>query len=403
MDEEEDLEMRELLALGQDAADVDGRVQTSQARPQTGHPDAALAADVASACGAGFSASVLNVTLGPSGSVLTVSPGIGIRSWDFGNVFGECSSQESIYQTCGHRLSTNLVNGQSGSLVVYGQTGSGKTHTMFGPSHAKTGLVPQIVEDVFRGVEVRRAAGFKVKFGVSIVEVFGQDVSNLLGKTGAAKLCQRMGTKYVLDGRYEAPINDPEEFASLLAKGEERKRQAFTEMNERSTRAHTLVLLRMRQRAPGQEAIVESVLSLVDLGGSERVGKSKANEGIRNPGAIKVGDEEVGRVSWQEYYKSRERVTETNNINKGLLALKRCVQALNERKKRAEEGRPLVRVPFTDSKLTMLLQPALSGQATTSIVVCCSSEDRHAEETVQSLRFGEMCSRVENDACADTG
>jgi hypothetical protein len=102
-------------------------------------------------------------------------------------------------------------------------------------------------------------------------------------------------------------------------------------------------------------------------------------------------------VSWQEYYKGRERITETNNINKGLLALKRCVQALNERQKRAKEGRPLVRVPFTDSKLTQLLEPSLSGRANTSIIVCCSQEDKHAEETVQTLRFGEMCSYVENE------
>jgi hypothetical protein len=141
----------------------------------------------------------------------------------------------------------------------------------------------------------------------------------------------------------------------------------------------------------------------VDLGGSERVSKSKANENVKAPGGVNVGDEEVSRVTWQDYYKSRERITETNNINKGLLALKRCVQALDERQKRAEQGRPLVRVPYADSKLTMLLQPALSGEANTSIVVCASQEDRHAEETVQSLRFGEMCSCVEQDRAEANG
>merc|ERR1719409_101482 len=50
-----------------------------------------------------------------------------------------------------------------------------------------------------------------------------------------------------------------------------------------------------------------------------------------------------------------------------------------------------------DSKLTMLLEPALSGDSRTSLIVCCSPEDRHAEETVQSLRFGEMCSSVQHE------
>jgi len=350
---------------------------------------------------------VLNVTPGLSGSVLTVSPGIGIRKWEYEKVFEESASQLEIYETCGHRLSTNLVNGQSGSLIVYGQTGSGKTHTMFGPPQVGDGLVHRIVDDVLQAVQERRSAGFKAQAGVSIIEVFGNDVSNLLGKTGAAKLCQRMGTKYVLDGKYEHPVQDRAAFAALLGLGEERKRKAHTEMNERSTRAHTIVIVRLRQRAPGQEKVAESILSLVDLGGSERVNKSKANDNIRAPGAVNVGsDGEVSRVTWGEYYKSRERLTETNNINKGLLALKRCVQALNERQQRAKEGRPLVRVPYTDSKLTVLLQPALSGEANTSIVVCCSHEDRHAEETVQSLRFGEICGSVEHarkEATSDAG
>lgn len=389
------LEEYEGVTMQNDMADLE--------RPKTGSAGVAVMADVAFSSGSGFNASVLSSTPGPAGSVLTVSPGIGIRKWNFENVFGESTPQHGIYDTCGKRLSTNVLNGLSGCLIVYGQTGSGKTHTMFGGERVRDGVVPRIAEDILQAVEAKRSAGFKIKVGASIIEVFGNDVSNLLGKTGVAKLCQRMGTKHVLDGKYERGLDDLNSFEALLCLGEERKRKAHTEMNERSTRAHTLVILRLRQQAPGQEKMVESILSLVDLGGSERVGKSKANEGIRGAGAVNVGDEEVSRVTWSEYYKSRERITETNNINKGLLSLKRCVQALNECQARAADGRPVVRVPYADSKLTALLQPALSGEALTSIIVCASQEDRHAEETVQSLRFGEMCSSVEHNRAEVAG
>ena len=51
------------------------------------------------------------------------------------------------------------------------------------------------------------------------------------------------------------------------------------------------------------------------------------------------------------------------------------------RQQLAEKGQaPLPRVPFQDSKLTMLLQPALDGESCTSVVVCCAPENAHAEE-----------------------
>merc|ERR1712216_259669 len=62
-----------------------------------------------------------------------------------------------------------------------------------------------------------------------------------------------------------------------------------------------------------------------DLGGSEKVSKSRANEDVRAPGGFKTNGEEVSRVSWEEYYQCRQRITETTHINKGLLTLKRCV------------------------------------------------------------------------------
>jgi len=157
-------------------------------------------------------------------------------------------------------------------------------------------------------------------------------------------------------------------------------------MNERSTRAHTLLVFRLVQSLLGsREPPVSSQLFLADLGGSERVTKSRANEGAKT----------AGYAPWDEYYESRRRLTETNYINQGLFALKRCIQALNERQLTiTKKVQPIV--PFRDSRLTAVLEPALGGLARTAILVCCSPESLHAEETVQSLRFGELCGRIEH-------
>mmetsp|Transcript_24887 Transcript_24887/g.71388 ORF Transcript_24887/g.71388 Transcript_24887/m.71388 type:complete len:782 (+) Transcript_24887:73-2418(+) len=357
----------------------------------------------------GFTASVLSVTPGSEGSVLTVSPGIGIRNWQFDQVFDEASSQSQVFRQCGLRLANDLLNGTNGALIVYGQTGSGKTHTMFGPHvvdddapRAEDGLVPRVAREILESLERRRAAGFEVQLGASYVEVFGNDVSDLLGsRLGVNRAAQhRMGHRYILEGQCEVPIDDFAALEDVLRRGENAKRKASTAMNERSSRAHTIVILRLRQRAPEVEKFVESSLSLVDLGGSERVSKSKANENLRAPGGVRCGEEQVGPVPWEEYYHCRQRITETNNINKGLLTLKRCIQALTERPKFVRAGRDPPRIPFYDSKLTQLLEPALNGQARTAFVVCCSREDVHAEETVQTLRFGKLCSSVEQERTA---
>ena len=60
-------------------------------------------------------------------------------------------------------------------------------------------------------------------------------------------------------------------------------------------------------------------------------------------------------------------------------------------------------MPFGDSKLTLLLKDALNGGARTTVLVCASLEPRNAVESIQTLRFGEACSRVEMRAGKQAG
>ena len=57
-------------------------------------------------------------------------------------------------------------------------------------------------------------------------------------------------------------------------------------------------------------------------------------------------------------------------------------------------------VPFYESKLTMLLQPALGGATRTTVVVTASPDRADAEETLHSLRFGERCRLVTSEVAA---
>mmetsp|Transcript_20724 Transcript_20724/g.45050 ORF Transcript_20724/g.45050 Transcript_20724/m.45050 type:complete len:185 (-) Transcript_20724:42-596(-) len=81
-----------------------------------------------------------------------------------------------------------------------------------------------------------------------------------------------------------------------------------------------------------------------------------------------------------------ERMQEAIKINLALLALKKVIVALRERQPH---------VPYQDDRLTMLLQPSLSGNGMTTVLLTGRVEAAHATETLQTLRFGEACSSVE--------
>ena len=262
-------------------------------------------------------------------------------------------------------------------VIMYGQTGSGKTYTMFGEpgaSEAGRGIVPRACAEMLTAVDARRRAGFECKTTLSYVEIFGQEVSDLLKGGDSIGHNQVSAQGAVVAGDAAVEIESFEDAAKWIKVGDEQKRRAATAMNARSSRAHCIFILGIEMTHPATKVRVASQLYLADLGGSEQVKKSKVHQGGHIPGKGFV----IG-----------EHMREAININVGLLALKKCITALNN-------GDAFV--PFFDSKLTLLLSPALGGKSKASVIVCASMDDSDAAESLQSLRFGEMCSRVSSDA-----
>lgn len=388
------------------------------------------------------------------GNVLAIVPGVGLRSFHFSRVFDQNATQRSVFTESGARVVVDFVNGQSGSIIVYGQTGSGKTHTMFGPDTTHAGIVPRSFETVLEAVQCRREVGVDATLRMAYVEIYGDEIRDLLdggrmvgqgiaGRHADTRATDRVGHRYVLDGNVDVVVDGGmAQVRELLRKGDAEKRRSVTAMNERSTRAHAVIVLSLSQRlvrGAADERLVESKLFLGDLGGSEKISKSKTDDGTKpkvmleaNPDAPALSEGEVAkrgwvdvdgnwvesdggggmaaagqwtetnRISWAEYNESRRKLQETVHINLGLFALKRCIAALLRRQSGAREGsNRVVSVPYRDSKLTQLLASALGGSAKTLIIVCCALEPVHASETVQTLRFGEQCSTVQSGVAAE--
>ena len=233
--------------------------------------------------------------------------------------------------------------------------------------------------------------------------------------------------RFVLDGAAETPLQTMEDVSRVLVRGDAQKKRAATAMNDRSSRAHAIFILRLRQRNIHTGAESCARLFMADLGGCEDVKKSgvqgsdkrERERRAREKRLHRLTSEENGegtensenmpnvRVSNQDRqgdgegtgreeqvglgpigFVMGERLREAVYINLGLLSLKKCIERLNEKS-------PYV--PFQDSKLTMLLSEGLASSKT-SVVVCGSMESKHAAETMAALRFGEKCALVETEA-----
>lgn len=102
---------------------------------------------------------------------------------------------------------------------------------------------------------------------------------------GAAAATLGGGAAHHLAGATDLACADAGQALAALAQGERRKHQAATAMNDKSSRAHSVVMLSLTQRHQGR--VKTSQLHLVDLGGSEQVKRSKA-EGATLHEAIEI-------------------------------------------------------------------------------------------------------------------
>ncbi|CAN6372326.1 unnamed protein product [Urochloa humidicola] len=285
----------------------------------------------------------------------------------FDHVFDGAATNERVYGTVVRDLIGAVVDGFNATAFAYGQTSSGKTFTMNG-SDADPGIIPRAVRDVFETVRKMDDREFLVR--VSYMEIYNEDINDLLlleGRKLAIKENLERGV-YVA-GLREEIVNSAEQVFELLELGEANRHFGETNMNARSSRSHTIFRMVIESSAKNQtdsgDPIRVSVLNLVDLAGSERHNKTGA-EGVR--------------------------LNEAGHINKSLLMLGNVINKLSE------NGKQRGHIPYRDSKLTRILQPALGGNAKTSIICTAAPEEMHIEETRGTLKFASRAKCVSNCA-----
>lgn len=151
------------------------------------------------------------------------APSVGLREFCFDRVLGSGATQPETYDVTAANVVMDFVNGFNGCIFCYGQTGSGKTHTMFGPDEASAssatqkdnpegaGIVPRSCRDIMAAVARKQALGIPCTLGLSYVEVFGEEVSDLLRDGELVGPWQGVAVRSVLEGSAQISISSMQE------------------------------------------------------------------------------------------------------------------------------------------------------------------------------------------------
>ncbi|RMB88148.1 hypothetical protein DUI87_35484 [Hirundo rustica rustica] len=285
------------------------------------------------------------------------------KPYVFDRVFPPNTTQEQVYHACAMQIVKDVLAGYNGTIFAYGQTSSGKTHTMELHDPQQMGIIPRIARDIFNHIySMDENLEFHIK--VSYFEIYLDKIRDLLDmtKTNLSVHEDKNRVPYV-KGCTERFVSSPEEILDVIDEGKSNRHVAVTNMNEHSSRSHSIFLIHIKQENVETEQKLSGKLYLVDLAGSEKVSKTGAE------GAV---------------------LDEAKNINKSLSALGNVISALAEGTK--------AYVPYRDSKMTRILQDSLGGNCRTTMFICCSPSSYNDAETKSTLMFGQRAKTIKNTA-----
>ncbi|VDI28294.1 kinesin family member 4/21/27 [Mytilus galloprovincialis] len=266
--------------------------------------------------------------------------------------------------------------------------GSGKTYTVGDGISSFTdeeyGIIPRALKAIFDNMQTNTTTEFSVK--VSYIEIYKEELQDLLDvDTSSKELHVREDDQgnTVIIGAREVECESLDEIMSLLESGSSIRHTGSTQMNEHSSRSHSIftvivgqrwveadVMAGKRKPSESNEVIDDDIthnmfgkFHFVDLAGSERAHRTG-----------NVGD----------------RFKESVHINSGLLALGNVISALGDPKKKSTH------IPYRESKITRLLKDSLGGNAQTLMICCISPSTSNFDESLNALKYANRAKNIKN-------
>jgi len=243
-------------------------------------------------------------------------------AFSFDRVFGPGSQNEEVFGEIS-QLVQSALDGYNVCIFCYGQTGSGKTYTM----SSADGMIPRATHMIYEKATSLEEKGWTYTMEGSFVEVYNEEIHDLLGnpkefdKKKHEIRHDEQKKQTTITGLKTVPLDSADTVESILKQAATNRSVAATKSNERSSRSHSIFILKLLGKNRTTNETSEGTLNLVDLAGSERLKQSGAE-----------GD----------------RMKETQNINKSLSCLGDVIGALGQSKEGAH-------IPYRNSKVCMIV------------------------------------------------
>lgn len=229
------------------------------------------------------------------------------------------------------------------------------------------------MQGLYARIEAEKAE-FETDVRLSYLEIYNETIRDLLSPEptppgpGLA-LREDAASKISVVGITEHTPASPEQVLEMITEGNQRRTQSPTEANAASSRSHAVLQVNVTRRPRTAGTVEErcsASLNVIDLAGSERA-SATSNHGLR--------------------------MKEGANINRSLLALGSCINALCQTGgARNVRGR---HIPYRNSKLTRLLKFSLGGNCKTVMIACVSPSSAHYDETHNTLKYANQAKNIQ--------
>ncbi|KAL6626474.1 hypothetical protein ACP70R_030200 [Stipagrostis hirtigluma subsp. patula] len=278
-----------------------------------------------------------------------------IKQYKFDKVFNQSSTQGDVFAEV-EPVIKSALDGYNVCIFAYGQTGSGKTYTMEGKP-TDLGVIPRGIQALF---DRATDSNTRFLFTFSMLEIYMGNLRDLLvlgSKAHGLNKVPSLSIKTDPDGGIEienlvaVTVSSFQEVKRLYEVGTRLRSTASTMANSTSSRSHCLIRISLTSFNAPERKQARNKLWMIDLGGSERLVKTKA---------------------------TGKRLKEGKAINLSLSALGDVIDALQTKK---------AHVPYRNSKLTQVLRDSLGCESKTLMLVHIRPNEDDLCETICTLGF----------------